>query len=287
MTTINNIADLARILREQPEWAEAIRSLLLSRELLELPERFAELAERVTALTEAMNHNFELVNKRLDNLESDVRTLKSDVVELKSDVGTLKSDVGTLKSDVGTLKSDVGTLKSDVGTLKSDMVEVKNRTSNLETSVNRIHGRLDNGFGMNYQFKVEKNLGSIASQHMNVRRVRILSGMQSGRTQEFVDTIEDAEDLGLITRGQSEDIQRLDLVFRGQRRGEDTPTLIAAEISITIGDSDIMRAVERSAYLGMAFQAQVLPAVVGSRIDEERAKLAETHGVSVLITPDD
>jgi outer membrane murein-binding lipoprotein Lpp len=259
MTTINNIADLARILREQPEWAEAIRSLLLSRELLELPERFAELAERVTALTEAMNHNFELVNKRLDNLESDVRTLKSDVVELKSDVGTLKSD----------------------------MVEVKNRTSNLETSVNRIHGRLDNGFGMNYQFKVEKNLGSIASQHMNVRRVRILSGMQSGRTQEFVDTIEDAEDLGLITRGQSEDIQRLDLVFRGQRRGEDTPTLIAAEISITIGDSDIMRAVERSAYLGMAFQAQVLPAVVGSRIDEERAKLAETHGVSVLITPDD
>ena len=245
MTTINNIADLARILREQPEWAEAIRSLVLSQELLDLPERLSDFM----ALT---NRNFELVHSRLDKLEM------------------------------------------DVGTLKSDMVEVKNRTGNLETtmgqmqvSINQINGRLDNGFGMNYQFKVEKNLSSIASQHMNVRRVRVISGMQAGRSQEFVDLIEDAEDSGLITREQSEAIQRLDLVFRGQRRGDDTPTLVAAEVSITIGDSDIFRAAERSALLEMACGAVVLPAVVGSRIDEERTALAESHGVSVLITPDD
>lgn len=86
MTTINNIADLARILREQPEWAEALRSLVLTKELLELPERFAELTERLAALTdqvseltskladftETTNRNFEVVNARLGNLESDV-----------------------------------------------------------------------------------------------------------------------------------------------------------------------------------------------------------------------
>ena len=237
MTTINNIADLARILQEHPDWAEVIRSLVLTREVLEFPARLAEFAEQT-------NRNFDLVNNRLDNLET------------------------------------------DVSQLKSDMVEVKERTSNLEIAVNRINGRLDNGLGMNYEYKVEKNLGSIASQHMNVRRVRVLRGAHTGRTPEFSDMIDEAEDQGLITREQSEDLQRLDLVFRGQLRDANTATLVAAEISITIGDSDIYRAAERSALLAQATRMPVLPAVVGSRIDESRAALAEATGVSVLITPE-
>ena len=40
MTTINTIEDLARILRDQPTWAEALRALLLTQALLDLPGRF-------------------------------------------------------------------------------------------------------------------------------------------------------------------------------------------------------------------------------------------------------
>ena len=40
MTTINTIEDLARILREQPTWAEALRAILITQELLDLPARF-------------------------------------------------------------------------------------------------------------------------------------------------------------------------------------------------------------------------------------------------------
>ena len=43
--TVHDIADIVRIIREQPEWADTIRSILLSRELLELPQRFAEYTE--------------------------------------------------------------------------------------------------------------------------------------------------------------------------------------------------------------------------------------------------
>ncbi len=45
MTTINTIEDLARILREQPTWAEALRALLLTQELLDLPGRFDRFVE--------------------------------------------------------------------------------------------------------------------------------------------------------------------------------------------------------------------------------------------------
>ena len=40
MTTINTIEDLARILQDQPTWAEALRALLLTQDLLELSGRF-------------------------------------------------------------------------------------------------------------------------------------------------------------------------------------------------------------------------------------------------------
>ena len=50
MTTINDINDLVRILRENPDWADAVRGVLLSKDLLDLPETAARMA-RLTAET--------------------------------------------------------------------------------------------------------------------------------------------------------------------------------------------------------------------------------------------
>ena len=35
-----------------------------------------------------------------------------------------------------------------------------------KTDVNRIDGRMDNGFGINYEIKVQKDLASIAGQYL-------------------------------------------------------------------------------------------------------------------------
>jgi hypothetical protein len=77
MTSINDISDLARILRERPEWADTIRSILLGQELLELPERFAKFVE----LT---GENFRLVHQRLERLETDMAGVKTDLAEIKT-----------------------------------------------------------------------------------------------------------------------------------------------------------------------------------------------------------
>jgi hypothetical protein len=92
MTTINDISDLVRILRENPDWAEAVRSVLLTQELLSFPERFNEFVE----LT---RENNELVNRRLERLEEGQQRLERDVAELKSDVVQLKTDVGALNGN--------------------------------------------------------------------------------------------------------------------------------------------------------------------------------------------
>ena len=69
MTTINTIEDLIRLLDEHPQWLEALRARLLTRELIELPEKFAAFVETT--------------NKRLDTFETTVKGLRDDMGILK------------------------------------------------------------------------------------------------------------------------------------------------------------------------------------------------------------
>ena len=69
VTTINDISDLVRILREQPDWAEAVRGVLLSQELLKLPETFAEFAKATQARFDAMDQRFDAVDQRFDGID--------------------------------------------------------------------------------------------------------------------------------------------------------------------------------------------------------------------------
>ena len=52
--TINSIQDLVRVLDEHPEWVEALRVRLLTRELLELPQRLADFVAAANKRFEAM-----------------------------------------------------------------------------------------------------------------------------------------------------------------------------------------------------------------------------------------
>ena len=69
VTTINDIGDLVRVLREQPEWAEALRGVLLSRELLDLPEEFAQFVKLANANFQTVNARLERMDGRLDQID--------------------------------------------------------------------------------------------------------------------------------------------------------------------------------------------------------------------------
>ncbi len=81
MTTVNTIEDLIRILDEHPEWNEALRSRMLSRELLELPQAFAEFAEstdrRLAALETTLAEFVANTDRRLLALETGQTRLES------------------------------------------------------------------------------------------------------------------------------------------------------------------------------------------------------------------
>ncbi len=84
MSTINTMEDLIQVLDEHPEWLEALRARLLSRELLDLPHNFAmfvaEMREFKSEMNEfkaqmdrfvaATNSRFDGVDARFDEVDA-------------------------------------------------------------------------------------------------------------------------------------------------------------------------------------------------------------------------
>lgn len=96
MTTINDISDLIRILRDNPAWAEAVRSVLLSQELLKLPEEFAVLAKNI-------KENAETVNRRLESLEAGQQRLEAGQQQLEANQAQLLNTVNGMRGELGNL----------------------------------------------------------------------------------------------------------------------------------------------------------------------------------------
>ena len=96
MTTINDISDLIRILRDDPAWADAVRSVLLSQELLRLPEELA-------ALTRAFREHAETTNRRLESLESGQDELRQGLNEVRQSQAQLQITVDGMRGDLGNL----------------------------------------------------------------------------------------------------------------------------------------------------------------------------------------
>ena len=244
METINNIEDLMRILREKPEWAEAVRNVLLTKALLELPDTLAQF-------TKATAESFRLVNARLTRMEG---------------------DIGQLKEGQAGLKTDVNLLKEGQAKLQADMTIVK-------TTQARMGGDLSRLTGQDYE------------SHAARRAPLMLIGLLGAGNAETIATTRRPEQLeaialnatgdGSITLEKAIELQSADLVIRTESPPGTTVNILA-EISITIQQRDLNRALARAATLETATKVRTLPFLIGTKVEEG----LDTSGTQVLLIPE-
>jgi uncharacterized protein YoxC len=237
-----NFADIVRALKKHPEWLEELRKLILTTELLELPKKVDELLRRVS------------------KLEEDVGVLKQDVAVLKQDVAVLKQDVEILKRDVALLKRDVELLKQDVAGLKRDMQYVKGE-------LGRLKGR---EFERTVREKYYAYFGRL------LRRSKLVT------FETVLPLIDDFEEKGLITEEERESLLNLDLIVRGQIKSTRKEVVIAVEISYSLHETDILRALERANVLARVLSEEVIPVVVAAEAKEDIQQFADSHGVLLI-----
>ncbi|MDE2786539.1 MAG: hypothetical protein OXL37_07740 [Chloroflexota bacterium] len=254
MTTINDISDLARILQERPEWLSAIRGLVLTEEVLRMPETMAELTKTVEELARQTAEQFRVVNERLGRLETDVGGLKSDMAEVKDDVGGLKSDVAELKAEQRRTNRRLDRVESQLGAVRGDVFEI--------TAARKI-------------------LPSVIQQ-MGLYHCDPIVGPGINLAQDRINDIRQAEQAGTVERNSDQEVGLADIVLYGRQSSDNEPIWVVIEASARIDEHDITRARHRADILAAVYRENSAAVVVGESIDDRDQARATDAGVSVI-----
>jgi archaellum component FlaC len=274
---VEEFRDLVRLLEERPEWRADLRRLVLTTELLAMPEQLAalraeterafqrmaeaqartdeqlaRLSTRVESLTEAQARTDERLaalteaqkrtDERLDTLAQRVAGLAETQARMADQLATLSQRMEEMTEQMGKLMRTVGVIIDDVGELKGRNLEADYRTK-----------------GHAYFSRL-------------IRRPHVLS------SDEIVGIVEDACDRRILSDVQAQEIYDADVIVRGKRRTDGVEVYLIVEVSWGVGPHDVERAVERAALFART-GATTIPVVAGKKITAPAVRMAQAQQV--------
>ena len=321
-TAINDISDLVRILEEHPEWAETLRSLLLAREMLDLPtaldrltelvndfireqretnqradERLARLEEAAAGSDERLDRLTELVNdfireQRETNQRTDQRLARLEEAATSSDerldrLTELVNDFIREQRETNQEQRETNQRADErMARLEEAAASSDQRLTSLETISRRMQGQIGLLLGEAAERRLQGHLDVVLSQRLNLRRAVTLKSINLGIDRELADQLEDAQDKQIITPSQRLQVQLVDVILSAVDRETAAPVYIAAEVSLTLNRNDIARAAERAAILEKATGVAAIAAVIGGRIPPLQETQAAEAGVHIILMED-
>ena len=146
-----------------------------------------------------------------------------------------------------------------------------------------MQGQIGNMNGRDYERRIARYIVNTAYRDFDMLDITVLSGEYTPHSGEFINKLHDAETRGLIAAEQAKDLLRADFVVSGTRKSDRSPVHAVAEVSVTIGESDVVRAVRRAAILATAMGEPTIAAVIGDSISEPDRRRAEQAEVVVAL----
>lgn len=247
MTTNITKQNLIQILEDDPILLGELRELLLTRELLALPQMLAEFVE-------ATNNRFDRLEQAQAELQASQAELQASQAELQASHAELQQ---ALAEFVKSTNSHFRKIDIDVGFLKGLALET------------RLPGAA--------RAQVE--------HYLDIRHTRVLRCVTlHNLSHDFEDTIYDAEVAGILSRRERRRILSTDMVVRGRSLISGGDIYVAVEASFTAADGDIDRANRSAEALRKVFiDAEAAAAVYCSEVSDEIINAAENEGVKVVL----
>lgn len=247
--TVRDFHDLVEIMETQPVWRAEMRRLVLSDDILKLPQEIRELSQVVREFADASRRH----DERLMQLETEIAEVNK---RNEARFARVETDIAEIKGDVSVLKDDVAVLKDDVAALKVDVAGMK---------------------GENLERRVREHTFVFLSRF--ARRVKLVSESDFGRL------IEDAVEEERLRAEEAEDLKWLDIVALGQDREQRTELYLACEVSSSVSEYDLARAVSRAALLQKATGVKTMPVILGKTIPEPLRKQANDMAAGWVLLP--
>ncbi len=250
---------LVRALEEHPEWRAELRRLVLSDELLSLPEIVRELGEAQRRTEQRL----EELTQRVDQLTQRVDQLTQRVDQLTQRVDQLTQRVDELTQRVDQLTQRVDQLAEAQRRTEEALAHLARRVDGLTDQVGGLRGE---AVERRYRERAHAYFGRI------VRRLRVLP------PQELADLLDDAVDAGRLSLEERDALLWADVIGEGRSPTGERIALVV-EASATVSQRDVTRAVARAASFAKVAGVPAWPVVAGEGIAPGVQELAQREGV--------
>lgn len=248
MTTINTVEDLIRALDENPQWLEILRARILTKEVLELPQRLAEFAvasdRRAEQHAQDNNAQFEAIDRRAEQHEQ-ANNERFDAIERRAEQ-----------------HAQANNERFEALEQKMDRYQAANneRFDGIDRHLRSIDNTLSYLKGTHATMATLKNAGTLA-RDLGLRRVRDLTG-------DDLWDLTDAADTADLAANVLRSFHNADLIIEARDTAGETG-YIAVEVSFTVNGRDTARAIRNAALL-TRFTGRKAYAVISGRHKDDR-----------------
>ena len=281
---IQTFADILRAMSRNPALAEAVRWHVLDDELRRLPAAFQQLAATVEDYMVQTNRILAELQAGQGKLEAGQEELRAGQVKLeagqvKLEAGQAKLEAGQAKLEAGQEELRAGQVKLEAGQAKLEVGQEELRAEYAKLEAGQVELRagqveLQAKF---LPFDARKMIGVIA-RRLNIRRPVWLDN---------TDLLGIADDAGYLAdavpENELESFFAVDLALRAVGKAARDTQYVVIECSNTVDRNDILRIRRNADLLARFTGCHTHAMVIGNRLPERIASVAEASGVHWLL----
>ncbi len=281
---LERLDELATTLRDVMEQISGY-ALVSSRVIATTVERQDRIETDVAELKASqarLEVSVEALRENQTRMEGDIAELKTGQTRMEGDIAELKTGQARMEGDIAELKAGQARMEGDIAELKTGQARMEGDISELKTGQTRMQGQLNNLTGTDYERKVAKRAPRATRRYLGLRGVNVVYGITVPDSIAVQALLEEATESLTITNEQADEVERAGLILRGMAAGNEEVYAIA-EVSVTIGDSDIDRARNHASILEQASGMRAQAVVIGTAISDANQERASDGDVTVII----
>jgi len=274
---VSDFHDLVSLLEQHPEWRTELRRLLLSEEILDLPDLVREMVEGQKRTDEMIRQLTEAQTRT----DEQIRQLTARVDDLAQRLEQLTARVDDLTQRLEQLTARVDDLTQRLEQLTQDIQAIGRRLDQLTAAVTALtesQQRIGDDVAKMKEFYLEQRYYTRAPAYFGriIRRVRAVD------YGDLCQILEDAMDRGILSEAERDDLLETDVVIHGRKQTDGEEVYLIVEVSWGIGLGDIERVLKR-AQTFTKLGWKTLPVVAGGWASADVREAAKRDGVVVLL----
>jgi uncharacterized protein (DUF885 family) len=257
----------------------------------EMREGFARVDQEIENVRTEMREGFARVDQEIENVRTEMREgfarvdqeIENVRTEMREGFARVDQEIENVRTE---MREGFARVDQEIENVRTEMREgfarVDQEIENVRTEMRGGYERLERKIQKNTDDIAELKGISLEQQYRNRARALFGKYIRNLTVIDWTDLEEQLEAVAPLTEKEREELSIVDLLARGRRKADGQELVLVIEISWTLAQSDVERAVRRAEILTRRGIAAVA-AVAGREIDDETREAAQTAGCAVVM----